>query len=318
MRQAGTSVDPRTVVILSDRGDWHAQAVAAALTRTGLARPLIVDTTLLATEGSLSVEPSSGGVRARWRSGGEAIDAQVAGLWWRRPGIIQLDALSPADREFAWQEWADAMDGFICAAAPIIINRPWAERQASRKSLQLQMAGTCGLEFPRTLITNDAEQAQAFFQELDGQVVVKAFRSPRNGFVETRRVQPEDFELKQHLQATPAIFQELVAGDSDLRVVGIGEHLFAARIRPKQQRVDFRLAAQSEMERFELDAQTAAGLRRMMREFGIAYCAADFRLRADGRPIFLELNPGGQYLFVEMGTGYPITDTLARALVGEG
>lgn len=310
-------MDKRTVVILSDRGDWHAQAVSAALTRLGLARPLTLDSTTMATEGSLSVEPSSGGVGVRWKLGGEAIDAPVAGLWWRRPGVIQLDALSRVDREFAWQEWADAMDGFISAAAPIIINRPWAERQASRKSLQLQMATTCGLEFPRTLITNDAEQAKAFFLELDGRVIVKAFRSPRDEVVETRRVKLEDFQHKESLQVTPAIFQEFVPGDSDLRVVGIGEHLFAGRIRPKQQLVDFRMAARPEMERFELDAQTAAGLRRMMREFGITYCSADFRLRDDGRPIFLELNPGGQYLFVEMGTGYPITDTLARALVGE-
>ena len=310
-------MEKRTVVILSDRGDWHSQAVAASLTRSGLARPLIIDITTLSQEGTLSVEPSPEWLGVRWSAGGEVLDAPVAGLWWRRPGVIRLDSLSRADREFAWHEWADALDGFVYAAAPIIINRPWADRQASRKSLQLQVARTCGLEAPRTLITNDAEQARAFFHALEGRVVVKAFRSPRDEVVETRRVRLEDFEHRASLQATPAIFQEFVAGDSDLRVVGVGEHLFAARLRPRKALVDFRMDVQPQLERFELDEATAAGLRRMMREFGIAYCSADFRLRDDGRPIFLELNPGGQYLFVEMGTGYPITDTLARALVGE-
>ena len=308
----------RLVVILSDRGDWHAQAVAAALSRSGLARPLIIDITTLSKEGALSIESTAERLKAHWSLGEETLDAPIAGLWWRRPGSIQLDFMSRADRVFAWHEWADALDGFVYAAAPILINRPWADRHASRKSLQLQVARSCGLELPRTLITNDAEQAKAFFHAMEGRAIVKAFHSPSDEVIETRRVQLEDFEHKEGLQATPAIFQEFVAGDSDLRVVGVGEHLFAARIRPRRPLVDFRMDVHPEVERFELDAQTAAGLRRMMREFGITYCSADFRLRDDGRPIFLELNPGGQYLFVEMGTGHPITDTLARALVGEG
>jgi glutathione synthase/RimK-type ligase-like ATP-grasp enzyme len=310
-------MDTRAVVILADRGDWHAQAVARALERDGLARPLILDFTVLATQATLSLETSASGVGVRWRSEGLALDEPVVGLWWRRPGRVALDVLAPEDRDFALYEWFDALDGFVHAAAPRIINRPWAERHAGRKSLQLQVARACGLHLPRTLMTNDVEQARGFFQALDGRVVVKVFRSPREEAVPTRQVRWEDFEHARGLQATPAIFQEHIEGDSDLRVVGVGEHLFAARIRPKTAHVDYRMDARPDMERFELDAQTAAGLRRMMREFGIAYCSADFRLRRDGTPVFLELNPGGQYLFVEMATGYPITQTLARALAGE-
>ena len=313
----GSSVNARAVVILADRGDWHAQALAQALERDGLARPLLIDFRTLATQGTLSLETSSSGAKVRWRSGELSLEEPAAGLWWRRPGRVTLDVLAPEDRDFAQHEWADALDGFVHAAATHVINRPGAERQAARKSLQLQWARACGLELPRTLMTNDVEQAKAFFQALDGRIVVKVFRSPREDAVPTRQVRWEDFEHARALQATPAIFQEHVEGDSDLRVVGVGEHLFAARIRPKRAQVDFRTDARPDMERFTLDERTAAGLRRMMREFGITYCSADFRLRRDGTPVFLELNPGGQYLFVEMATGYPITQTLARALAEE-
>lgn len=39
------------------------------------------------------------------------------------------------------------------------------------------------------------------------------------------------------------------------------------------------------------------------------------RLRPDGTYVFLEINPAGQWLFVEEATGQPIAWGLARLLV---
>ncbi len=53
----------------------------------------------------------------------------------------------------------------------------------------------------------------------------------------------------------------------------------------------------------------------MMRRLGLAYCSADFRLLPDGGVVFLDLNPGGQYLFVEIRAGLPVSAALARLLL---
>jgi hypothetical protein len=44
-----------------------------------------------------------------------------------------------------------------------------------------------------------------------------------------------------------------------------------------------------------------------MAELGIVYGAADFRLTPEGEYVFLEINPAGEFLFVEQGAGHPIT-----------
>ena len=52
-----------------------------------------------------------------------------------------------------------------------------------------------------------------------------------------------------------------------------------------------------------------------MRRLGIVYGAIDLRRTPDGRHVFLEVNPAGQWLFVEQATGQPIARALARALL---
>jgi hypothetical protein len=55
----------------------------------------------------------------------------------------------------------------------------------------------------------------------------------------------------------------------------------------------------------------------MMARLGLAYGAFDLRRRErDGAVLFLEVNPAGQWLYVEEVTGQPITDAMVRLLAG--
>ncbi len=69
----------------------------------------------------------------------------------------------------------------------------------------------------------------------------------------------------------------------------------------------------------ELPAAVAGGLRAVMAELGLVYGAFDLVVGSeeagDGEIVsFLEINPGGQYGFIEEATGVPITDSLVRLL----
>lgn len=49
-------------------------------------------------------------------------------------------------------------------------------------------------------------------------------------------------------------------------------------------------------------------------ELGLAYGAFDFAIRPDGRWVFLECNPCGQYGWIEDVLSVPITETIADLL----
>src|SRR5439155_11640005 len=48
---------------------------------------------------------------------------------------------------------------------------------------------------------------------------------------------------------------------------------------------------------------------------GVRYGAVDLILTPDGRYVFLEINPNGQYLWIEELTGLPISDAIRDLLM---
>jgi hypothetical protein len=58
----------------------------------------------------------------------------------------------------------------------------------------------------------------------------------------------------------------------------------------------------------------AAGLERLHSEFGLVYSASDFAITPDGEWVFLEMNPNGQWGWLEEEAGLPIGEALAEEL----
>ena len=61
---------------------------------------------------------------------------------------------------------------------------------------------------------------------------------------------------------------------------------------------------------------TAVMIETVLRAAGLRYGAVDLRRTPAGDHVFLEINPAGQWLFVEEKTGQPMTEAMARLLAG--
>ena len=66
----------------------------------------------------------------------------------------------------------------------------------------------------------------------------------------------------------------------------------------------------------QLDDRVIHGLLETLDDLGLIYGAVDLKRRPDGTVVFLEVNPGGQFLFVEIQTEQPISAAIARYLRG--
>lgn len=92
---------------------------------------------------------------------------------------------------------------------------------------------------------------------------------------------------------------------------------FAAAIHSQDTsyKVDFRMdigAARIEPVQLPTDLQT--GLLTLMKQLGLVYGAIDLRRRPYGGHVFLEVNPAGQWLFLERAKGQPIAEALAQRM----
>ena len=305
------------ILILASERDTHARRVAQEIARLGQ-RALILDWRAAGTGLRASLRYAGGQVERRVHAdpGGHAWElSDVTAIWTRRPGsaAIAPGILDADHRAFAAAEWHHLMNGLIHGVT--CINDLDAQR-AAVKPVQLALAGRAGLAVPDTLITSDPAEARAFIDAHAGAVVHKVMTSPRDVLLETRRWDERDRELLQLLPMAPTIFQRLVTGSRDIRVTIVGQDLYAAAIDSElpATSVDSRLDLNAAFSEVQLPGEVASGLRALMAGLGLTFATADLKIDDQGRFYFLELNPQGQFLYVEILTGMPITLALARLL----
>lgn len=252
-------------------------------------------------------------------SGSEVDLASVKAVWWRRPQPLQIDGAiqRPSHRAFAYGEAHEALNGLWLSLRSRWVNHPVATETAGRKAHQLRLAQRIGLPMPRTCITNDPDTARGFIDSVEGSVIYKAFSATEQEWRETRMVREDEMTALDNVTFTPVIFQEYIEASVDLRITIIGDQIFPAAIYSQETTypVDFRMDMnRARIEPTELPEPFERKLREMMCHLGIVYGAIDARRTPDGRHVFLEVNPAGQWLFIEQRTGQQISAALADNL----
>ncbi|HEV2860708.1 MAG TPA: hypothetical protein VGX48_06870 [Pyrinomonadaceae bacterium] len=319
------------VLLVTHSGDhFTVDRVAAALKRRG-ARPFRLDTDLFPEEVRLSSRLGPGGPRRTIRAGRRRLDAEeVRAVWMRRVWPPRLDErLDARFRGACARESQAALEGFLGGlSAARRVNEPARDREAEDKLRQLELATASGLEVPRTLVTNDADEARAFFDECAGRVVAKLLRplsvsmNDAPFFLYTSEVKREDLDEAETLRHSPVVFQELVEKELELRVACVGGRLFAGAIDARHSgagRTDWRRAAPAECawQPCEVPAGVGARLSALAGRLGLVYGAADLILTPDGRHVFLEINPAGEWGMLERDLGLDISGALADALLDD-
>jgi glutathione synthase/RimK-type ligase-like ATP-grasp enzyme len=304
--------------IVSVAEDVHYRCVAEELRRMGFDSALI-EIPKLGSEGRLSLATGSRN-RVTWSvPGGAQVDlTELDCIWYRRyfPPVLTPAPAARADTDWALREWRDAVASAFAVAGTRFVSNPAAQEQAELKPYQLRIAQEVGLRVPDTLMTNDADEARAFIQRHGGQVVHKVVKTPRDRFIGTKTWSAEDASELQWLYLSPTFFQERVAAPHELRITVVGPRIFAAQFAVAPDITDARLELHVPYEEHRLPPHVEGRLRRLMDRLGLEYGTIDMKRNADGEYVFLEVNPQGQYLYVEIKTGMPITRAVAELLAG--
>ena len=310
------------ILIISAPEDVHAQAVLQHLHTQGKQ-----DVRLL----NLAEFPMQMHMQMQWNHGspgnfdltfadGETVALDdVTAVWWRRPQAfgIPTNITDPHHRHFAMTEAATAFQGMWQASKALWVNNVVRDAAAAHKPWQLQVAQQVGLSVPETLITNDSDAVWQFWQRYPNQIVYKPFLATAHAWRETRLLRESDFALASTIQLAPVIFQEYVPAGVDLRITVIGDRLFAAEAQVGQGEypVDVRFNPNLPYQPHQLPDAVAEKLLVLMRTLGLEYGAIDMRQRPEGDYVFFEVNPAGQFLYIEQATGLPIAEALAEHLV---
>jgi ATP-grasp ribosomal peptide maturase len=271
---------------------------------------------------SVSAELCETGWAGTMRDAGRVLGlSDVTGIYSRRPTGFQF----PAEMSEAEQRWAETEGrmgvGGVLSAIRRWLNHPARIAAAEYKPVQLAAAVRAGLRTPKSIVTNDPSCA-AKCAESVGQVIYKPLGASSLDEDGVRRMIYANLVRRDEL-ANPAIrltahlFQEWVEHDYAVRLTVVDRRFFASAIYADSVaahvdwRSDYSALRYGVVEPPEIVRRDVLAL---MEELELRFGALDFLVTPSGDWVFLEINPNGQWAWIEDQTGLPVGSAIADAL----
>lgn len=299
-----------TVVLIASSTDLSCDFLVLALAK--LNRP----TVRINVDRHFSVSVVLRDESAYWtlaQDGRTVCSDEVAGVWYRADGT-PVGEVENEEQHFVAEQWQELLRGLSSIPGPKWMNDPSLAMRAENKLLQLSTAQALGLQLPNTYMGCSADEASSFSSEENGDLIIKAVSRPylesSQRFIFTNKLLPEA-DLTG-IEVCPAILQNAIMPKSDIRANVVGDRVLAASLSSGM--LDWRLdESDTKWCPVTLPESIVEGLVALCNHLGLSFGACDLAL-ADGQYYFLEVNPFGEWSWLERSASLPISDSIARAL----
>lgn len=255
--------------------------------------------------------------------------SSIKSVYYRRPGLPRMnDAfLSKGEVEFVGRELTYLLEGIY----KILNDRFWISpvpsiREAENKIYQLLLARDIGLEIPKSLITTLQGNAVSFWHKVQEKCVIKPIKGGRVNNLDnpmvifTSLITADDIGILDGVCECPTYLQNKVDKLADIRVTVVGERVFPAIIYSQEFQettIDWRKGENIALrhEKVKIPSDIERKCIELTKRLNLHFGAIDFVLGKDSRYVFLEINPNGQWAWVEKRLGYDISGAIVNLLL---
>jgi len=202
------------------------------------------------------------------------------------------------------------------------MNHPNSNEAASSKPKNLRLATEIGLKVPATLISSDPILLTNWLNK-NKYCVMKSIsyglmqdkNDSKMAF--TQRI-PANFNINENIvNGVPILLQKEIKKSYDIRVTVVGDKIFSASL-PSNDNVDWRTYDnKSKWKRFELPKNISDSCLKMCKKLNLNFAAIDLVIDKENHFFFLEINPNGQWVWIEKETGLPISKAIVNVLTEE-
>ncbi|GAA3109515.1 MvdC/MvdD family ATP grasp protein [Streptosporangium carneum] len=273
-------------------------------------------------------------VDGAWRhtlvTGGAEYDCSVfSAVWNRRPSRPRAaDVVEDATHRGYVEKlariylngWEDTFDTRWFPARSIDVIR------TQNKLLNLTAAARLGFTVPETTVTNDPETLVEAWTEAEGRLIAKEVEFVEFGIdgaghnFYTTPVSRRHLTSRHRLAHAPAILQPYVDKAVELRITVVGDRVFTAELHSQGSRAtrhDYRHYEGnfSQYAVHDLPEDVERRCVDLVGSLGLAFGCIDVILTPEGEYVYLEVNPNGQWGWIEEFTDLPISEAIADWLV---
>lgn len=261
------------------------------------------------------------------KSGSSFDFSKITSVYYRRPTIPEaIDNIKNTDvRQLIERETKDTLRQLYYSFPNLKwICAPWKIEFSRGRMNQLVQASNLGFKIPNTLITTSKSEFINFFNRCNRKVIIKTINAGScvkvgeisepiyTEVIDSKSINNFDLGL---IENSPCLFQQFIDAEYELRITSIGSEHLAVKI--VSDITDWRkLDAKIKYTKYELPEKICDLLSSYLEYYDLNFGCFDLIKGKDGEYYFLELNPNGQWLWLEIATGIPIGETIVNYLLG--
>lgn len=248
----------------------------------------------------------------------------VTSIWVRRPGKVYefMDGEKPSDaiQKFVHEQWAIWLEALEQLENVLWVNNPYTSSKMENKIVQLNIARNIGFTVPNTLITNSARKVKKHFGSTTA-IITKALYSPllqepeQDYFIFTNTIKVDQL-VESEVSICPSIYQECLWPKKDYRVTVVENKVLTAEIiieSDQQSDIDWRkLESQAVYRRVKLPPEIQKMCIDFVKKCGLIFGAIDL-VEHDGTYYFIEINPSGEWGWLQKQLKLPVAEALVYA-----
>jgi RimK-like ATP-grasp domain len=314
----GLAAVARTLIV-TNRSDATGAYLENALQRASI--PCIKATVDENDPPFMEFEIGATPARATLDVSGEPISAaDVKAIIFRRPSLPVFGEHDARER-FLQRESIAGLRTFLESCDALWINHPLANSRAENKPRNLVHATSMGLHIPRTFVSSSPSSIAGWLQDSPNELVIK---SVTHGLLQSKdsasmiftQIVRSDFDPFTMLTpGVPVIIQQRIKKTHDARVTIVGNRVFAAATEATDDSIDWRSEPRKQhWVPIEIPSDVMHAVLTFCRNLGLNFAAIDFVISEDSEWFFLEINPNGQWVWIQQETGLPISDGFVELL----
>jgi glutathione synthase/RimK-type ligase-like ATP-grasp enzyme len=255
----------------------------------------------------------------------EKVQATINGIsdfdsiWFRRTKYPDLSEFDYEIRKYCYVE----IDFFLTNLWLTVNTKRWMSRPtkvylAENKLLQLGRAKELGFNVPETIVTGNNSAIRDFFYAMKGNLIIKplfqnrVFKDGSEKLIFTNQLSVSDLSKIEKRLPLPSVYQRYIDKVEEYRITVVDNNTFCASVDSQSDRettVDWR-RKKLKFTPAEVSSQIKTKCIELVHDFGLSFGAIDLVKDKNDEFFFLELNPNGQWAWIEVDTGLKITDSI--------
>jgi glutathione synthase/RimK-type ligase-like ATP-grasp enzyme len=260
--------------------------------------------------------------------------SKIGAVWYRKPDNPNLTHLDESVKGYAFDECKKTLSGLYLYLNHCFWISPLQNLQnASNKPFQLNLVSNLGFTVPDTIVTNNPDDVWNFYKDNNGNIIYKTLST---GIISSKRNEWEYPEVHFEIYTTPinvttkedfnsvkncpCLFQSYIPKKFELRITVVDHKVFAAEIHSQENPATMHDWRRDELDDIthkihELPPEVSEMCVSLVDKLGLNFGAIDMIYTPNNEYVFLEINPNGNFAWIEDRTGLRISKAIAKSLV---